>query len=205
MWVEHDHGGCDGRNRLLVHDCVHVVIVSGRGGKTEASAISIGRQEGPEGQMSIDKERFALGLGSGRNRGGGMVRADETDWERTGEEDATLSRREVSRLAGIGRNGCPISVRHNRNGAPHVAAESCMSTVPASRFRNQPPTPHLQTRLRDTSRLRLCCYQSITTVGSAAIGRTRFTRSRWLGDLASVVQVREDTHSSAYTVCKRRS
>lgn len=44
--------------------------------------------------MSIDKERFALGLGSGRNRGGGMVRVDETDWERTGEEDATLSRRD---------------------------------------------------------------------------------------------------------------
>lgn len=169
MWVEHDHGGCDGRNRLLVHDCVHVVIVSGRGGKTEASAISIGRQEGPEGQMSIDKERFALGLGSGRNRGGGMVRGDETDWERTGEEDATLSRRKVSRLAGIGRNGCPISVRHNRNGAPHVAAESP--------------------------------YQ----VSSAAAGGTRFARSRWLGDLASVVQVREDTHSSANTVCKRRS
>jgi hypothetical protein len=132
------------------------------------SAISIGGQGRSYSQASIDKERLALGPGLRRNRGGSMVRACEADQEGRRERDtqqaqhsagATDNRREVSRWACIGRSECPMSARHDRSRAPHVAWP-CISPVLASRFRDRQITPHSQTRFRDTSRPRLRCSSS---------------------------------------------
>lgn len=89
--------------------------------ETGTSAISIGRQGKSNSQASVDRRRFALGPGSGRNRGCGMVGTREGNREDKREEDATLNRRDKHHARSFAVGGHWLRrVRHNRTRQRHT-------------------------------------------------------------------------------------